>query len=80
LKKKPEKQYNPFDNFSFWLQLVSMDFSFEEITNTESDISGSEMQSKEAMCSNPQPISSKNDPIKIIIKGGKKLDKIDNHH
>jgi hypothetical protein len=73
LKKKPEKQYNPFYDFSFWLQLVSMDFNFEEITNTESDISGSEMQLKEAMCSNPQPISSKNDPIRIIIKRGKKV-------
>jgi hypothetical protein len=37
--KKPEKQYNPFDNFPFWLWLASFDFSFwfEEIVKKEPD-------------------------------------------
>jgi hypothetical protein len=59
LKKIPERENNSFKDFSFWLQLVSMDFGFEEITNVESDISGSEMQLKKAMFFNPQPIISK---------------------
>lgn len=41
MKHKPEEQYNPFDDISFWLQLASMDFTFGLEENMDRKIDAS---------------------------------------
>jgi hypothetical protein len=62
LRHKSNEQYNPFDDFLFWLQLASMDFTFgfDGTMNTELDIPIPENKPAKTEHIIPKPASQRN--------------------